>query len=232
MTQLTPVVQAAAVGTVQPHVCGAAVVVVTDGPARHANTRSLIPPVLFRNIKLGGKDKDFLAFSVIFRSRIGAIRLKVSEQQQDFIATHSYLPGKAAGSNRGGGESVTFASRTVRENIPTFQRTAEQLVRVEGKITDGNALVLDAALLKHNRYTDSSSLVLARKPCSLKRFKTRLMIVVSRTLQSIHSLNSQAFFLDSYFPDFPSRPEAPPTCRWIKDQTADRLSARKNTTAL
>lgn len=57
-TQLTPVVQAAAVGTVQPHVRGAAVVIVSDGPARHSDTRSLIPSVLFGDIELGGKDEN------------------------------------------------------------------------------------------------------------------------------------------------------------------------------
>lgn len=56
-TQLTPVVQAATVGTVQPHVSGAAVVIVTDGPARDSDTRSLIPSVLFCDVELGGKDE-------------------------------------------------------------------------------------------------------------------------------------------------------------------------------
>lgn len=49
-------VQAAAVGAVQPHVRGAAVVVVANGPARHSDTRSLVPSVLFRDVELGGKD--------------------------------------------------------------------------------------------------------------------------------------------------------------------------------
>lgn len=62
MTQLTPVVQAAAVGTVQPHVCGAAVVVVADGPAGHADTRSLVPSVLFCDTELDEKDINLLLF--------------------------------------------------------------------------------------------------------------------------------------------------------------------------
>lgn len=76
MTQLTPVVQAAAVGTVQPHVCGAAVVVVTDGPARHADTRSLVASVLFCDIELDEKDIQF----TFIRFSVDAVRVKVAEQ--------------------------------------------------------------------------------------------------------------------------------------------------------
>lgn len=45
-------IQASAVRPVQPHVCGGPMVVVTDGPAGHSDTRPLIAPVLFSDIEL------------------------------------------------------------------------------------------------------------------------------------------------------------------------------------
>lgn len=49
---LAVVVQVAAVGTVQPHVRGGAVVEVVHGPARHTHAGALIAAVLLHDVKL------------------------------------------------------------------------------------------------------------------------------------------------------------------------------------
>lgn len=49
---LAVVVQVAAVGAVQPHVGGGAVVEVVHGPAGHAHARALVAAVLLHDVKL------------------------------------------------------------------------------------------------------------------------------------------------------------------------------------
>lgn len=49
---LAVVVQVAAVGAVQPHVWGGAVVEVVHGPAGHAHTGPLVAAILFHDVKL------------------------------------------------------------------------------------------------------------------------------------------------------------------------------------
>lgn len=55
---LTVVIEVSAVGPVQPHVWGGAVVEVMHGPTRHAHTRALVAAIFFHNVKLG-KNKMF-----------------------------------------------------------------------------------------------------------------------------------------------------------------------------
>lgn len=50
--QLPSMVQVATVSPIQPHVSGGMVVVISDWPARNADTRALVPSVLFCDVKL------------------------------------------------------------------------------------------------------------------------------------------------------------------------------------
>lgn len=54
--QFPPVIQVAAVCTIQPHVSSGVVVVISHRPARHADARALVASVLFGNIELRRKD--------------------------------------------------------------------------------------------------------------------------------------------------------------------------------
>lgn len=54
--QFPPVIQIAAVRTIQPHVSSGMVVVISHRPARHTDARALVASVLFGNIELRRED--------------------------------------------------------------------------------------------------------------------------------------------------------------------------------
>lgn len=95
--QLASVVQVAAVRTVQPHVGGGVVVVISHRPARHANARALVAPVLLGDVELQRRRPDV-------RQEGKAGRLPRRPE------AGPHLPNEAAGRDGGGCEAVAFAS--------------------------------------------------------------------------------------------------------------------------
>lgn len=92
--QLASVVQVAAVRAVQPHVGGGVVVVISHRPARHANARALVAPVLLGDVELQRRRPD------VRQERKAGRRPEASP----------HLPNEAAGRDGGGCEAVAFAS--------------------------------------------------------------------------------------------------------------------------
>lgn len=77
--QLASVIQVAAVRTVQPHVGGGVVVVISHRPARHTNACALIAPVLFGDVELkrrGQTSDGRRRWSVFVRGEILTFQMK------------------------------------------------------------------------------------------------------------------------------------------------------------
>lgn len=66
--QLPPVVQVAAIGTVQPHVSSSVMVVIFDWPTRNTHTCALIASVLFGDVELRGGEFGIYIYKVIFKA--------------------------------------------------------------------------------------------------------------------------------------------------------------------
>lgn len=137
--QLAPVIEVAAVCAVQPHVSGGVVVVISHRPARHADARALVAPVLFGNVELRRRDQT--------------LDIRQSEGRSACFSEKSgpHLPNEAAGGDGGGCQAVTFASRAVGEDVAALQGAADDLVRVEREISNRNTFVVAAWCLREEK---------------------------------------------------------------------------------